>query len=284
MAGNMKIWIGVGAFVMSTGGLAGCADKAAQEPVVQAQASAGAAQAGGEGGEASYSLGHGGEGGEGGEGGGGPVDTDEELLGALMMMRGHLYAADELYQGGRKQEAVAHFYHPTAEVYESVRATLERRQVPHFDADVNALGAAASSQADAKVRQGYQTVQQRIDAAAASIPEEKRNSPQFLVPVVVDVLKQATHEYEEAVREGKFVNVAEYQDGFGFARVAQQTLESIRPQLQASNAQAYQEVQAQLEAMLQAWPGAVPPAQPTLSVSELFGALARLELAAQGLR
>lgn len=278
MAGKTKIWVGVGAFLLTSGGLSGCTTMAEEEPAPQVQAEQGK--------HAHDRTKPGGEGGEGGEGGArGPVDTDEELKLALYQMRGHLFAAHSLYEDGHKQEAVAHFYHPTAEVYPSVEQTLERRDVPQFADEINALGKLAATGADlGQVHKAHQNVLQRIRAASESVAAEKRNTPEFVVPVLVDLLQVAAHEYDVAVQDGKFVNVVEYQDAFGFANVAQQELNALAPKLKQKNAQAYQELQTQLKALMQALPSVAPPAQPTLEPSAVFGIVSRIELAAQGLQ
>ena len=86
-------------------------------------------------------------------------------------------------------------------------------------------------------------------------------------------------EYDEALENERFVADHEYQDGRGFVMAARAYLDSQQAMLKQKNKEAWRDAGEALDELQKAWPTAVPPEQPVISVANLYAAQARLELA-----
>jgi hypothetical protein len=127
-------------------------------------------------------------------------------------------------------------------------------------------------------------VQAAIDRAVASIPAEQRQSPRFVLDTANTLLKQSAAEYQAAVADGKFVNVAEYQDSLGFVTVARDLVADVAIRLKDMNSGAYQDLVAALTELQKAWPSPMPPARPVVDVSEVYSNVSRVELISSDFR
>ncbi|MDR5866040.1 hypothetical protein [Halomonas koreensis] len=191
------------------------------------------------------------------------------------MMQGHLAVARELYRAGEETAAQPHFGHPIHEHYEALESAFEARGVEAFEGTLEALvdatreGGEWSRHADA-----YEDVQEAIEAAMQGVDGELRNDVTFQSRVQLALLRQAMHEYEEAVKDGDFVNVVEYQDSRGFVLVAKSVLEQ-HADLYADGS--YGELLAAYEDALKAWPSAVAPASPVMTPGEVSASMFKLE-------
>jgi hypothetical protein len=200
-------------------------------------------------------------------------------------MKGHLWAARELYTTGREDIGSAHMGHPYAEHYRTAREALQERGVDDSVHEaLETLAERAGSQPEWSALQPlYQRAQNSLDDAIATVDAELRQSPAFLGDVLVTLLREAAHEYGEAVEDGKFVNTVEYQDGRGFAHVGHQLLILNEDLISAADPEVYRELSGLYDRILEAWPSVMPPDQPELSHSELLGRVSRFELAANNL-
>ncbi|ATJ82553.1 hypothetical protein ACFPTY_06150 [Halomonas beimenensis] len=191
------------------------------------------------------------------------------------MMKGHLAVARELYQAGEQTAAQPHFGHPLHEHYEPLESAFEARGVEHFEGTLEALveevreGGEWGDHADA-----YAAAVGAIDAAMQDVDGELREDVTFQSRVQLALLRQAMHEYEEAVDDGQFVNVLEYQDSRGFVLTAKALLEV---QSELYDDEAYGELLAAYEDALAAWPSAVAPEAPVMTPGELSAAMFKLE-------
>jgi hypothetical protein len=85
---------------------------------------------------------------------------------------------------------------------------------------------------------------------------------------VRQALAVAAEEYEAALRDGKFVNIVEYQDSRGFVWVAEDMVGDMGNDVAAAFAE-----------LKKAWPSAMPPAEPVMTPGEVLAAVSRVELA-----
>ncbi|MDT0500033.1 MULTISPECIES: hypothetical protein [unclassified Halomonas] len=190
-------------------------------------------------------------------------------------MKGHLAVARELYQAGEQAAAQPHFGHPIHEHYEMLEPALEAHGVKGMESNLKALvetmrGAGEwESKADA-----YTTALEAIDDAMHDVDGELRDDVAFQSRAQLALLRQALHEYEEAVDDGRFVNVVEYQDSRGFVLTAKSLLEK---QAGLYEEAAYDELLAAYESTLEAWPSAVAPETPVMTPGELSARLFKLE-------
>ncbi|WP_280545999.1 hypothetical protein [Halomonas sp. 11-S5] len=194
------------------------------------------------------------------------------------MMKGHLAVARELYQEGAQTASQPHFGHPLQEHYEPLEPAFETRGVASFEDTLQALvdqareGGEWGAQADA-----FMAAIEAIDAAMQDVDGELREDVAFQSRVQLTLLRQAMHEYEEAVDEGQFVNVLEYQDGRGFMLTAKALLEQQAELFKASDEATYEELMAAYDEAMQAWPSALAPETPVMSYGELSSSTFKLE-------
>ena len=90
------------------------------------------------------------------------------------------------------------------------------------------------------------------------IPADIRDSAQFRSAVVIHLIEAIEEEYDEAVDDGKVVNVAEYQDAFGFLQRVQALTNQLADGRQAGDRQ-------QLTSLLKSLEGALPTIAPPAS-------------------
>lgn len=126
------------------------------------------------------------------------------------------------------------------------------------------------------ISKAYQAAWVDLEKAANAVEDQGAAS---VSKVVLALTKQAVLEYDEALEEGRFVAEHEYQDGRGFVMAARDYLESQQGMLKKQNKEAWREAGKALDELQQAWPTALPPKQPVVTVANLYSAQARLELA-----
>ncbi|MBB3066207.1 hypothetical protein [Limibacillus halophilus] len=267
-----KVWVGLGAALLASTSLATAA-LAGDTPdntersrdtvwskVQLASGEAGEAGEGGEGGELSHS--------------------DSAYLTQLGLMRGHLSVGVELYGLGELANAATHMKHPEDELYESMEDALKDRGAPGFEEELETLATLVENQADnAKVQAAYAAVLEAITRAEAAAGPQPADE---IAEVIYDLIHTAAEEYDEGVDDGKIVNGHEYQDALGFTRIA----EALTDLLAQSDADTslVAEIKEQIAAIKPAWPSVVPPVQATMDPSALYGAAARIEIAALSLK
>ncbi len=224
-------------------------------------------------------IAEGGEGGEGGEGKAGSLATGNvAYLSQLELIRGHLLVGVALYQEGHQDAAKTHMKHPSAELYASLVPVLEQRSAPDFSKELEALASAVEQGADEdEVNAAYQDVLRAIDAAA-----EKASSVSLAdgLQVILQLVRTAAEEYAIGVKDGKLVEPHEYQDAYGFVQAARQMLDGLDPTGQDKAAEAIAETERQLISLDAAWPELMPSGDIATEPSLLYGAAARIEIAA----
>jgi hypothetical protein len=195
------------------------------------------------------------------------MEQDIRTAATLEMMKGHLIAALENARRGQTPLAQAHAAHPLHEEYRELPDTLAKEH-PALDEQLREgltrLQQGVRSQATGgDIARQVDAVSQLVDqAAGALIPAETRNTPAFQAGVLSALLDAIAEEYEEAVQDGNVVNVAEYQDAFGFLQRARALREPLTGRLPAEDRP---RLQARWTALDEAMPGVMPPASPASS-------------------
>jgi hypothetical protein len=212
------------------------------------------------------------------------MERDVRTAATLEMMKGHLTAALENATHGQTPLAQAHAAHPLQEDYPELPDALAREH-PALDGQLRealtrlpqGLGSQATG---ANVAQQVKAASELLDqAAGALISAETRRTPAFQAGVLSALLDSIAEEYAEAVQDGKVVNLAEYQDAFGFLQRARALHEPLAGRLPAEDRPRLQTLWKALE---DAMPGVMPPASPASSeaveghVTALTAALKRL--------
>jgi hypothetical protein len=195
------------------------------------------------------------------------IERDVHTVATLEMMKGHLIAALENYTRGQTPLAQAHAAHPLHEEYRELPDTLAKEH-PALDRQLQealtrlqqGLGRQVTG---GDVAQQVEAASQLLDqAAGALIPAETRHAPAFQAGVLIALLDDIAEEYAEAIQDGKVVNLAEYQDAFGFLQRARALHERLAGRLPAEDRP---RLQALWKALEEAMPGVMPPASPASS-------------------
>ncbi|PZO57989.1 MAG: hypothetical protein DCF15_06110 [Phormidesmis priestleyi] len=226
-------------------------------------------------GQTSHSGGEGDEGGEGSASG----DPDVDYMTTLALMKGHLLVAEELVAAGNYKEAEPHIGHPVEELYGGIEEQLAARKVTDFKADLNQLSDLSKSAPDsAEMKTQFAKALAGIDGAIAAIPDTQRQSPDFVMAVIINSLNTAAEEYKAAIADNKFVEIVEYQDSKGFVEYSEQLYQTISDQMSASNPQAHATITQNLAELKTAWPSIQPPAAPIKSPEEVDSLVSEIEL------
>ena len=232
-----------------------------------------------------------GEGGGEGEGGGGASGGEGEGEGAvaglpaevaflsdLGFMTGHLRAGMALYEQGTLDEAKTHMGHPIEEKYDAVAGELEARGFGGLRDQIVALSAAAESEADVgEVRPLFDTVIATVEEVRAASPGGARDQLRALAALT----RIAAQEYEVAIAEdGSVGNLHEYQDSWGFLRTVEVEAGQFAESGDAAIAQAGANILEQIRATDAAFGDLSGAGIPLPDPSIIYGAAARMELAA----
>lgn len=240
MKSTLKTWTGLGlATALAGAGLAGCAGEGGESGQGSSESASDSAIAG-EGGE-------GGEGGEAGEGGAstGALPIEQRLA----FMAGHVEAGLALYRAGDGKAAAPHLLHPISETHASEReglAALGFDPAP-FKAVSKAIEAGKPA---SQITSQLASAEANLDAMRS----KAGGDPAALISYLMDITRA---EYAIAVKDGAVTDPGEYQDAWGFARVARE----IADELKGDNAA---DVRGQLDTLIALWPAnaPIPPADP----------------------
>jgi hypothetical protein len=300
MKTKTKIWLGVGAFVVagvnaanaeapalgrpgvneSVSGIA--LTRALSSPIHLAAAKKRQGGEGGEHGEHGAKKKQGGEGGEGGEEGGAkaaklPPDLDFALK--IAQIRGHLLVGDELVKQAQGAAALPHFLHPGEELYAPIRGRLKDYNTPQFATALKLLATAVKQKKGGDdYANALKAVEEALAAADAGLKAKQQNWDSFQVETALELLKSATHEYEEAIVKGRIAKPVEYQDARGFVWQSEKMIEAAAPALEKKNADALKQVRAGYAELKKAWPDAMAPKMPVKDYATVLSDVSRIEL------
>ncbi|MFL5108165.1 MAG: hypothetical protein ACJ8DX_18930 [Xanthobacteraceae bacterium] len=224
-----------------------------------------------------------GEGGERSHRNGGPAAEDSDiprnlrLLRDLHLIRGHLLAADELIRESRWPAALSHCRH--AEVMHS-----------GMGKDLNAYGLASLATTlqaivravRARNKSDYETalakLQQSLDGADGNVRMQESNWPAFVVETVLELLRNAAAEYDQAIENGRIVRAIEYQDARGIALEAEKLFATVAEPLAVQDADAVRAARMAFTELHKAWPAPVPPRIAARETSAVISDMSRIEL------
>ena len=282
-----RLWTALGTIAAAslaagTPVMAGAASGSANTGYVVAQSGSSSAgeksHQGGEGGhnESAHKKASG-SGGEGGESGMNHDGDEVEFLAAIGFMEGHLRAGLKLYETADLTAAKTHMGHPIKEKYEAVEETLEDRGFGDLESKIVALAEAAEHEKPfAEIQSLFAAVEKRIDDVQAASPGGAAAGLMALSKLT----RIAAEEYSEGVEDGKVSNLHEYQDSWGFQR----TVESEATKYSASSkpdvAAAGQKILDQVMGLTKAYGDIQGQGEMTMDPALLYGAAARMEIAA----
>lgn len=283
---RIKIWSGLGTYVMAGAGLALGGPAAAEAPRADSALGRPAQIAEAPKADEAKPHPHGHQGGEGGErGAGDDASPDQAFMLQLLLIRGHLRVGAELVAAGMWNDAMPHYLHPAEEIYKELAPALARRKIAPFEADLAALARLVKAKAGhAAVETAQAALTAKLDAAAATLGAGTLTQPAFVLAVAERLLNAAAGEYGAAVENGRIANPVEYQDSRGFVWAAEAFVQGIAPALKAKDAAALAAVETGFAALKQAWPSAAPPPKALATPAEVQAGVSRIALAMSRLR
>ncbi|MCA8927982.1 MAG: hypothetical protein KDC18_07915 [Alphaproteobacteria bacterium] len=235
---------------------------------------------GGEGGEghARVERNQGGEGGEGGEGGKPSQAKDEAaFLTDVAFMEGHLRAGMALYRAGDLAAAKTHMGHPLEEKFAAVEHPLEERGFGDLEDLIDGLMDAAE---DEKPVDQVAALFDKITARTRAVHEASPGGPAAALRSLALLTRIAAEEYAEGTEGGKVSNLHEYQDAWGFMRAVEAEAEVYAASGNASVAEAARAILAQVRTTDPAFGDLQGQGQMEMDAALLYGAAARMEIAA----
>ena len=207
---------------------------------------------------------------------------DVDYMSKLGLMKGHLFVAKELLNAQLPKQAEPHIGHPVEEIYVDVEDQLNERKVPEFKSTLISLqDLVKSNPKNTKVATNFDQSMQSVDKAIQALPETERQSPQFVLQVINELLDAANSEYRAAIANGKITAVIEYQDSRGFVNYADTLLGQISDSLKKSNPEAQKAIAESMTQLKTAWPSAQAPAQPVMSPDQVSQLIKTIEQNAQ---
>jgi hypothetical protein len=200
---------------------------------------------------------------------------DIAYLTRLGLIRGHLRVGMELYGKGMHEHAKGHMKHPADELYAALTGAFEHRGSSGFAEELETLAALVQQDADdAAVQRAYATLLDRISAAESRVDSSTPDNAATQGAVAVNLLDEAAREYSIGVVDGRIEEVHEYQDAYGFTRVA--TDYSHRAKAANAPGEALNEDVRKVEELVRLWPELVP-------TSPVQGDAGRIEAVAEEL-
>lgn len=188
------------------------------------------------------------------------VAKDVDYMTKLGLMKGHLFVAKELLDLQKPDQAEPHIGHPVEEIYVDVEDQLNERNVKEFKTNLISLQDLVKSQPkDVKVGSNFKASMQSVDEAIAALPTAQRQSPEFVLQVINELLDAANSEYGAAIANGKIMAAIEYQDSRGFVNYANTLYEGISSEMAKENPEAHKAIVASMPELTKAWPSAVAP-------------------------
>lgn len=191
---------------------------------------------------------------------------DTDYLTSLGLMKGHLMVAQALIEQGNYEEAEPHVGHPVEELYGTIEGELSKRNVTDFKMTLNQFhdGIKTNPKSE-KMKELYNNSMAAIDQAIATVPPEKLQSPETVLPVINGLLSTANAEYQAAIANNKFVELIEYQDSMGFVAYAEEIYQPIADTMSEQYPEKHEVITSSLAELKTAWPSVNAPETPVMS-------------------
>jgi len=261
-----KLWVGIGAVTLVGASIGAMAQEEHKSHARPAPADAGTATSTpADGGEAYLTD-------------GGPRDPRIRFYRDLALMRGHLLVGGQLIELGLWDEALAHFLHPTEELYGRMEKYIELHNMRPFRRELQALAQTVKAKRKGAYEQALSVVDQRLLQALGVAQKFMNPLRGFTVRSAAEVLKTALSEYQSSIEDGRFVKPVEYQDSRGFVWEAERMIDRAAPELGRADAEALARIRTALTKLKVAWPAPMPPPAPMLTPGELSALISDIEL------
>jgi hypothetical protein len=158
-----------------------------------------------------------------------------EFVYNIEQMKGHLEQAIVNKENGNNTLTQAHIQHPIVEIYDAIEAQLAAVDSTHNTLLFNSLNQ-LSKNADnsdlAQFKKQTNGVNQILDEAIDLVAPGDNST--FTLIVASWLLDAANTEYDSGVRNGKIIQIVEYQDAIGFISRSESLLNDTLPMLNES--------------------------------------------------
>jgi hypothetical protein len=176
-----------------------------------------------------------------------PANNSQVKFGSnIEQVIGHLDAATLNKERGNDTLALAHAFHPVAEVYSLIEptiantnSTLNQTLSSTLDNLTAIVRNSTAEEFSIDVKQAKELLNQTIETA---IPLQLRDNATFNLMIVIDLLTTAEHEYEEAVSNNTIREIVEYQDAQAFISHAQTIFGQISDKIPQNMSETVQEI------------------------------------------
>lgn len=203
---------------------------------------------------------------------------DVDYMAKLGLMKGHLLVAQELLAQGKPDQAEPHIGHPVEEIYVDVEEQFQERNVPDFKNTLIGLQDLLKSKPeDPKIASQFQESMQAVDNAIEGLSAQERQSPEFVLKVIAELLDAAGSEYQAAIADGKISAAIEYQDSRGFVTYADTLYSNVSEVMSKEHPDAHQAITDSMAKLKTAWPSAIPPATPVLPPEDVSQEIKTIE-------
>jgi gas vesicle protein len=176
-----------------------------------------------------------------------PANNSQVKFGSnIEQVIGHLDAATLNKERGNDTLALAHAFHPVAEVYSLIEPTIANTNSTLYQTLSSTLDNltaivrnSTAEEFSIDVKQAKELLNQTIETA---IPLQLRDNATFNLMIVIDLLTTAEHEYEEAVSNNTIREIVEYQDAQAFISHAQTIFGQISDKIPQNMSETVQEI------------------------------------------
>jgi hypothetical protein len=150
------------------------------------------------------------------------VISDYDFNNYIEQMKGHLDASIINVQNNNTKLAVAHALHPIEEILDIINSRLIQTNetlTKEFTTKLNNYVQTVRSDNLNEIILEKKDIEELLNKALnQSIVLEKRNNPVYILNVTAELINTASEEYNEAMYNGKIINLLEYQDGQQFIK------------------------------------------------------------------
>lgn len=158
-------------------------------------------------------------------------DSSVAFKSNLEQIAGHLNAALMNKENGNDTLALAHAFHPVAEVYTLIEPIITNTNSTlnqTLSADLSNITDMVRFVSAAEFSDSVMDVKQLLNEASdAVVPSQLRDNVTFNIRVAIDLLNTAVGEYEEAISNNSIAQLVEYQDAQAFIARGIDRAESI---------------------------------------------------------
>src|SRR5688572_27381055 len=153
-----------------------------------------------------------------------------EFVYNIEQMKGHLEQAVVNKENGNNTLTQAHIQHPIVEIYDAIEAQLTSVDSNHNTMLFNSLSQLSKNSDNLDVNQFKEEtngVNQILDKAIDLVaPGDNSTLTLIVASWLLDV---ASAEYETGIRDGKIIQIIEYQDAIGFISRSESLLNETLP-------------------------------------------------------